>query len=147
MKTVIRKSQESKTGYEMVIIDDENNESIYLLNDKPKNEPFTLILPENPSNRKYFNTKKVDNSGGEIELTYKETMTFGPRSETNNRKPLEDYLNDEDKKLYLSLIEKAKKNREEATKKQPLTEIEKAKLRVERAEKAYEALLKKQQQQ
>ena len=146
MKTIIRKSQESKTGYEMVIIDDENNENIYLLNDKPKNEPFTLILPENPSNRKYFNTKKVDNSGGEIELTYKETMTFGPRSETSNRKPLEDYLNDEDKELYLSLIEKAKKNREEATKKQPLTEIEKAKLRVERAEKAYEALLKKQQQ-
>lgn len=80
-------------------------------------EPYTLKLPENPSNRKYFNSKKVDAAGGEIELTYKESKHFGARTNgssstsTAPKKALKEYLNDEDKAIFEALIAKAVANR------------------------------------
>lgn len=117
--TKIRKSNTSKTGYELIIIDENGNEKILPIDNQPKNEPNTLILPENPSNRKYFNTKKVDNNNGEIELTYKETIKIGTTTKSTSTKSLEDYLSDDDKKTYLELVEKAKKAKELATTKTP----------------------------
>lgn len=141
MKTLVRKNNITNV-YELVIIDESGNTQVTELVDRPKNEPYTLILPTNPSNRKYFNSKKVDAAGGEIELSYKATITLGSRPEgTTQRKSLEDYLNDEDKATYLALIEKAKKAREEANKKQPMTELEKAQRAYERALANYNRLM------
>lgn len=114
--TIIRKSTTSTTGYEIVF-----DGKIIPLNDRPKNEPFTLILPENPSNRKYFNSKKVDAAGGEIELTYKETRRLGERISTSNSTPktpktdrIREYLTDEEKVIYDELIKKAQRRIERA---------------------------------
>lgn len=114
--TIIRKSTTSTTGYEIVF-----DNQILPLNDRPKNEPFTLILPENPSNRKYFNSKKVDAAGGEIELTYKETRHLGERTSTSTSTPktpktdrIREYLTDEEKAIYDELIKKAQRRIERA---------------------------------
>lgn len=129
MKTFITTSNTSTTGYQLVIRDEGQEDRILPIQEWDKLYPDSLKLPENPSNRKYFNIKKLKDE--ETELTYKPTMTFGPRTETSTRKPLEDYLSPEDKELYLSLIEKAKKNKEEQQKK-PMTEREKIEARIMR---------------
>lgn len=131
--TIIRTSTTSTTGYELVILDEMGNETIHLLNDKPKNEPTTLILPPNPSNRKYFSSKKVDEAGGEIELTYKETRTLGQRTESTPRKQLHEYLSEDEQEIFLALLEKAKMLKEEAHKK-VMTPEEKLKARIARLE-------------
>ena len=108
-RTIIRKSTESVTGYELVIIDN-GVETVILLNDRPKNEPNTLILPENPSNRKYFNDIKVEKAGGEIELTYKESKTYGPR----HKKSLEEYMTEDELELkyqYERMLEEVEQRR------------------------------------
>ena len=126
MKVQITKNAKAATGYAIVTIDDNGVETVQLIDKTYPNEPYTLVLPANESNRKYFNSKKVEAAGGTIELTYKESKTIGPRTESAPRKGLEEYLDENDKKLYLALVEKAKKAREEANKKTPKTEVEKA---------------------
>ena len=133
--TIIRKSTLSATGYELVV-----DGKIVLIDKTYPGEATTLVLPENPSNRKYFSSKKVEAAGGEIELEYKESRTLGPRSESTPRKALEDYLEGEDRELYLALVEKAKKAREEAHKKVPLTPLQKAEKEVEKWMKKVEEL-------
>lgn len=129
MRTTIITSTNSTTGYEIRIVNDDG-----IVETKPITEIVddgkTLKLPENPSNRKYFSIKKVNEANGEIELTYKATVTLG--TSTNSTKKLEDYLDESDRELYLALVEKAKKAKEEAAKK-PKTEVEKARARYERA--------------
>lgn len=134
MKVLVRRNSNTNTGYELVTIDDSGKEATVSIDRTYPNEPFTLVLPANESNRKYFNSKKVDAAGGEIELTYKESKTFGPRTESAPRKSLEEYLEGEDKAMYLALVEKAKANREAANKKAPMTEYEKRVRAVERAQ-------------
>ena len=112
-KVIIRKSMNSVTGYELVVIENDN-ENIINIDATYKNEPFTLILPENPSNRKYFNSKKVDKNGGEIELTYKEsrTITKSEKSESTPRiskSKILEYLTEDEMKIYQELMEKAEK--------------------------------------
>ena len=134
MKVLVRKNINTKTGYELVTINDEGKEVSVAIDKTYPNEPFTLVLPANEANRKYFNSKKVDAAGGEIELTYKESKTIGPRTESTPRKGLEEYLEGKDKETYLALVEKAKKAREEANKKAPMSDLEKAMRAVERAQ-------------
>lgn len=141
MKVLVRRNSNTNTGYELVTIDDSGKEATMSIDKTYPNEPFTLVLPANESNRKYFNSKKVEAAGGEIELTYKESKTFGPRTESAPRKGLEEYLEGEDKEMYLALVEKAKKNREEANKKVPMTEYEKALRRAERAQAEVDRLM------
>lgn len=141
MKVYINNSIHSTTGYEIVIKDDEG----LIVETKPietiVDDGKTLKLPENPSNRKYFNLAKVEAADGIVELTYKETIKLGTREPGESKKPLEDYLNDEDKALYLALVEKAKTARAEAHKKVPMTDIEKATAAVERARAKLEKLM------
>ena len=125
MKVQITKNSKSATGYAIVTIQDNGEKSIQMIDRTYPNEPFTLVLPENASNRKYFNSKKVEAAGGTIDLEYKASRTLGARTESSPRKGLEEYLEGEEKELFLQLVEKAKKNREEANKKPKLTEIEK----------------------
>ena len=134
MKVLVRRNSNTNTGYELVTINDAGKEVAVSIDKTYPNEPFTLVLPANEANRKYFNSKKVDAAGGEIELTYKESKTIGPRTESTPRKGLEEYLEGKDKEMYLALVEKAKKAREEANKKAPMSDREKAMRAVERAQ-------------
>lgn len=134
MKVQITKNREAATGYAIVTTHDDGSQSVQMIDKTYPNEPFTLVLPSNEANRKYFNSKKVEAAGGEIELAYKESKTIGHRSESTPRKGLEEYLEGEDKEMYLALVEKAKKAREEANKKAPMSDLEKAMRAVERAQ-------------
>ena len=140
MKVFVRKNNSTPTGYMLVTIGDDGREMYTSIDRTYPGEPFTLVLPANDSNRKYFNSKKVEAAGGEIELTFKESKTLGPRTESAPRKGLEEYLEGEDKATYLALVEKAKKAREEANKKAPMTDLEKAQRRAERAQAEVERL-------
>lgn len=139
-RIIARKSNESKTGYELVFIDENQNEEIHLIESTYNNEPFTLILPENELNRKYLNSKKIDNAGGELELKSIERIQNGEKSVS--RKSLIEYMTPDDLQLYNEILERAKKRREEMTKKTPLTEIQKAELKLKKAQEAYEKLMK-----
>ena len=140
-KVIIKKSEKSVTGYEMVVIDAEGNEKVTLLNDRPKNEPHTLILPENPSNRKYFSDIKVDKSpNGEVELTYKATIQIGNRI-ASDKKPWLEYLTDEERKLYDELKATAEARKAEAEKPKPKTELEKAQEALRKAQEKLEKLM------
>lgn len=144
MKTYIVQTDSSKTGYALVVIDDNGNETVKPINSHYPGEK-TLILPENPSNRKYFSPDKVDKAGGKIELTYKESKTFGPRTgEAAPRQSIEDFMTDDEKAVYNEILEKARQRREEARKPKKLTDVEKAQRALEKAKAAYEAILKAQ---
>ena len=104
---------------------------------------LSLILPENSSGRKFFALKKFEKSETHELLA----INRNPDAERpTSRKSLLDYMSAEDKVLYDAIMERCKKAREEATKKQPLTDIEKAELRVKRAMEALEALKNKEAQ-
>ena len=98
------------------------------------NKDYWLKLPANSCNRVWTNCAKVDKAANQC-VDYGDEVKM-PRTITGRsaveRKPLEDYLSEEDRKMYLALVEKAKKAREEATKKKPLTELEKAQREVEK---------------
>ena len=104
------------------------------------NKDYFLKLPENSVNRVWVSCRKVDNAPNQT-IDYGDIVKT-PRTLTTSKRPLEDYLNDEDKAMYLALIEKAKKAREEATKK-PMTEEEKLKAKIAKYQAQYEALLAK----
>ena len=104
------------------------------------NKDYFLKLPENSVNRVWVSCRKVDNAPNQT-IDYGDIVKT-PRTLTTSKRPLEDYLNDEDKAMYLALIEKAKKAREEATKK-PMTEEEKLKAKIAKYKAQYEALLAK----
>ena len=104
------------------------------------NKDYFLKLPENSVNRVWVSCKKVDKAPNQT-IDYGDIVKT-PRTLTTSKRPLEDYLNDEDKATYLALIEKAKKAREEATKK-PMTEEEKLKAKIAKYQAQYDALLAK----
>lgn len=142
--TIIRTSTTSTTGYELVTKDELGNESVQLIQSTYKGEPCTLVLPENPTGRKYMNSKKVDAAGGEIELV---AVNRNPNSErTYSKKSLLEYMTPEDKELYEAIMERARQAREEANKKVPLTEEQKLRNRIAKAQAALEALLKEEAQ-
>lgn len=140
MKYFIQKNINTKFGYELVQTDNDGNEEIISLNRKTTDN--CLYLPENcknDTNRALISIKMLDKTTTDrYEIVPKEYKT--PRILGNNKKPLEDYLNDEDKELYLALVEKAKNAREEAAKK-PMTEEEKLKAKIAKYQAQYEALL------
>ena len=140
MKYFIQKNINTKFGYELVEVGDDGNENTIALNRKTTDN--CLYLPENcknDTNRALISIKMLDKTVTDrYELVQKEYKA--PRILGNNKKPLEDYLSDEDKATYLALIEKAKKAREEATKK-PMTEEEKLKAKIAKYQAQYEALL------
>lgn len=137
MNTVIRTSTNSKTGYELV-----EGDKIIPIDTTYKGEPKTLVLPTNASNRKYFNSDKVDKAPGQsIELTLKETKILGARTtatETKSISKWQDFMTEVDKVIYEDI-----KLRAEAAKlaaKPELTELQKAEAAYKRAMEKLEAL-------
>ena len=140
MKTYITKSENAATGYELRIVHDNGEVEVKYIETTYKGEPKTLVLPENPSNRKYFNSDKVDKAGGTIELTYKESKTLGQKvSEgkpaTKKIDAIEQYLTEDELKVWNELKEKA----------QLRATLAKAKAEAEAAQAEYERLLKEAQ--
>ena len=99
------------------------------------NADYYLKLPANTCNRVWVSCAKVDKASGQC-IDYgaeaKVARVLGPREGNVERKPLEDYLDEKDRKTYLALIEKAKAARTAANKKQPMSELEKAQRAVEK---------------
>lgn len=122
MKVFIRPNATTKTGYEIVSIDDLGNEKVQPITDVTHDDK-SYILPENPSNRKYWAKSRVGNEP--VELTYKESRTFGPRGESGEpRKKLTEYLTEEEKATIEGIWAKARERRA-ADRPKPLTEKEK----------------------
>lgn len=78
-----------------------------------------VVLPENSANRKVADLAKITEEG--IELKYRETRTIGART---SGKKLQDYMTDEERATIDAIMEKCKQ-RKEADKPAPKTEIEK----------------------
>lgn len=106
MKTIITTNPASQFGYQ-ITFDGQTHDVLGIVDDGK-----TLKLPENPSNRKYYAIKKVIEAGGTVELTYKETKVFGPKSESTTKtatKGWYEYLTDEEKEIYNELKAKAER--------------------------------------
>ena len=112
MKTIITTAS-TTTGYALVIRQDDGQEQIFPIT-KTAREKKTgidwLVLPENPTNRKLLNPARMKGIN-ELELTYKESKTFGPRDPNATPKaPTKgwvEYLTDEEKAIYDQLKAKA----------------------------------------
>lgn len=114
MKTTIRTSNTSTTGYEMVVITSEGIETVTGIDTFDPNNPKSLKLPDNPSNRKYLSLATIEKAGGTLELTYKAPRTLtksdAPKAQTPKIiKGLEEYLEGDEKAEYLRLVDKAQK--------------------------------------
>ena len=109
------------------------------------NNPKSLKLPENPSNRKYLSIERIEKAPNQTyELTPKEARKNGP-IERAPKKPDRDYLSDEDKLIYDNLMTKIReaKELEKAQKNRPLTEAEKLIRTIERLKSKLEKLNEK----
>ena len=98
------------------------------------NNPKSLKLPKNPSNRQYLSIERIEKSPNQTyELTTKEPRKNGP-IERAPKKPDRDYLSDEDKLIYDNLMTKIReaKELEKAQKNRPLTEAEKLMRKIEK---------------
>ena len=115
MNTKIIKDAAAGTGYAIVIESGNGDLQTIRLDKMDPNYPSLIVLPKNPANRKWISKAKLDGMqiGEEgLVLEYKESKKLGPY--TRETKPLEDYLEEEDRKTYLALQEKAKANKEAA---------------------------------
>ena len=102
MKTIITKSETSKTGY-AINFDGKTID----INETDPNNPGSLKLPENPSNRKWYSIAKIEK--GLTELTYKETRTID-RTTTSEKptatKNWTEYLTDEERTIIDEIKQK-----------------------------------------
>lgn len=134
--TIIRKSATARFGYEWVEIHDDGTETIVALNKKTTDN--YLYLPENnPFNRRLIGMNFLAKQGDEWEVTVREKSPRTVASSTS-RKGLEEYLDNDDRALYLALVEKALANKERA-KNDPIAKARKA---LEKAQREYEALVR-----
>ena len=103
MKTIITKSETSKTGYAINF----DGQSIDI-NETDPNNPGSLKLPENPSNRKWYSIAKIEK--GLTELTYKETRTINRTNTegkpTTTTKNWTEYLTDEERTIIDEIKQK-----------------------------------------
>lgn len=146
MKTTIIKSQEAATGYAIVIESGNGDLKTIKLDKMDKNYPTLIVLPTNPANRKWISKGKLDGiknfPADGLVLEYRESKKLG--SYTRETKPLEDYLDEEDRKTYLALQEKAKANKEAAiaaAKAAANDPVAKLKAQIEKLQAQYTALV------
>lgn len=134
-RVFVIKDESSKTKFSLSIAQDDGTITETKPIDKMQQEStgaWTLILPENPLGRRYVSLKKAQSSDV-VELT--EPTVKVSSGESTPRKPLENYLEGEDRELYLKLKAKA------IAKMNENTALEKAKALYERAKAEYEKLL------
>lgn len=143
MTYYIVSNPQSKHGYDLQYVNDKGI-VVKTVELRRKTTDNFLWLPEDcvaETNRKCISMAMIAKSGEthfEVEpKEYREPRQLGSN---NGGKKLFDYLSDDDKILYLELVDRARKAREAANR--PLTPVEKAKRAMERAQATYEKLLR-----
>lgn len=145
MNTKIIKDAAAGTGYAIVIESGSGDLQTIRLDKMDPNYPSLIVLPKNPANRKWISKAKLDGMhiGEEgFVLEYKESKKLGPYTREN--KPLEDYLNEEDRATYDALMAKAKANKEAAiaaAKAAANDPVAKIKAQIEKLQAQYDALV------
>lgn len=84
---------------------------------QPKGWDMTVFLPENPMGRKLFNLNKLEaalQKNDEVELNVKTPVNRTNTQSTRTRTPVEDYLEGDEKEMFIKLRDKALANREKA---------------------------------
>lgn len=157
MNTVNETVEETATVISTAYLVKEDD-GVYLVDDGVKSEkplPITkdgicYTLPANSSNRKWYNIKKADKefeaNDGEIYLPYKASIKIGSQSNRLPNEKLIAYLDEADKAEYEAIIGRAREAMA-ADKAKPMTELEKAEAKAEKARLAYEKLLAEAQMQ
>ena len=114
---------------------EDNNNTVAI---EPNQDNY-LKLPQNSCNRVWVSCKKVESAPNQT-LDYGDAVkiprVLGPY---NHGKKLEDYMTPEEKAIIDEIMAKCKE-RKEADKPKPLTELEKAEREFERAMKKLETL-------
>lgn len=112
----------------------DQNKPVELEVKQPKGWEPTIMLPENPTNRKLINKevadKKLDENPDGFELTVKVARVPGQTASlaVPNKKLIE-YLSDAEKEEYMAIIERARQAYE-AAKAKPMTEKEKLEAKI-----------------
>ena len=141
MNTKIIKDAAAGTGYAIVIESGNGDLQTIRLDKMDPNYPSLIVLPKNPANRKWISKNKLDTIAN-FPAEYKESKKLGPY--TRETKPLEDYLDEDDRKTYLALQEKAKANKEAAiaaAKAAANDPVAKLKAQIEKLQAQYNALV------
>lgn len=112
----------------------DQNKPVELEVKKPKGWEPTIMLPENPTNRKLINKavadKKLDKNPDGFELTVKAVRVPGQTTSIAiPNKKLIKYLSDAEKEEYMAIIERARQAYE-AAKAKPMTEKEKLEAKI-----------------
>lgn len=84
---------------------------------QPKGWDMTVFLPENPTGRRLFNLNKLEaalQKNDEVELNVKTPVNRTNTQSTRTRTPIEDYLEGDEKEMFIKLRDKALANREKA---------------------------------
>lgn len=128
------------------------DDGVYLVDNGVKSEqplPITkdgicYKLPTNSSNRVWYNIKKADKefeaSNNEIYLPYKASIKIGSTGTKMPNEKLIAYLDEADRAEYEAIVGRAREAMA-ADKAKPMTELEKAQAKAEKARLAYEKLL------
>ena len=98
----------------------------------------TIAPKKNKSNRQWFNRAKAEaeiSEKGYVELRYKATKHIGGSPSKLPNEKLISYLSEDLQAEYKAIIERAIKAREDA-KSKPMTELEKAQAKLEKARQA-----------
>lgn len=112
----------------------DKNKPVELEVKQPKGWEPTIMLPDNPTNRKLINKavadKKLDENPDGFELTVKVARVPGQTTSlaVPNKKLIE-YLSDAEKNEYMAIIERARQAYE-AAKAKPMTEKEKLEAKI-----------------
>lgn len=135
MKYFIDKSSTAKSGIMVVAVADDGTEAFEDLN-KRTSDGY-VYLPDyvvSATNRRMFCIKRALEATGRYALTqvaFKEARVLNNNPARN--KPLEDFLEGEERELFLKLKAKAEKAKEEAINHVP-TELEKAQAALAKAQ-------------
>lgn len=111
MRTFITKSEGN------YFLNIEGQEPIKCEVKQPKGWDMTVFLPENPTDRKLFNLNKLEamlQKNDEVELNVKTPVNRTNTQSTRTRTPIEDYLEGDEKEMFIKLRDKALANREKA---------------------------------
>lgn len=111
MRTFITKSEDN------YFLNIEGQDPIKCEVKQPKGWDTTVFLPENPTGRRLFNLNKLEaalQKNDEVELNVKTPVNRTNTQSTRTRTPIEDYLEGDEKEMFIKLRDKALANREKA---------------------------------
>lgn len=143
-KVYVTRNSNTQSGAQMKIVDTDTN-AIELFDVKLEPDGKAWRLPDNPAGRKWVFVSKLKDVD-EIEVLPKAKATGTPAVHTP-RTPLEDFLEGDEREMYIQLRDKAiaaaqAKAEADKAKKKADAEIERKRAAYEKAKAEYEALMK-----